>query len=96
MPGPVGGDQRADGAGSQHLPDAHGPQGPEVGPVVDPVRGEPVVAPVTGDEGDAAALEVADHDVVAGVAERGGHPHALGVVEELIEAGPADDADVGA
>ena len=55
-----------------------------------------MVAPVTGDEGDPPALQVTDHDVVARVTERGGHPHPFGVVEELIEAGPADDADVGA
>ena len=90
------GAQRSDGARGEHLAHADGPQRPEVGAVVDPVRREAVVAPVPGDERDAPARDVADHDVVAGFAERVLDLDALGVLEELVEPGPADDADVGA
>ena len=96
MPGPWAGISEPTAHGREHLADADGAQRPEVGPVVDPVRREAVALPVPGDEGDPPALDLADHDVVARVAERGGHPHPLGVVEELVEARAADDADVGA
>ena len=50
--------------------------------------------PVPGEEGDAPAVDVTEDDVVAGLPERRVDTDALGRVEEGVEPGPADDADV--
>ena len=49
---------------------------------------------VSGDERHPATLDVADEEVVTGVAERRGDLDPLGLVEELVEPGAADQAEV--
>ena len=61
--------QRADRARPEHLPHADRAQRPEVRAVVHPVRREPVVAAVPGEERDPAPADLADRQRVAGRAE---------------------------
>lgn len=51
---------------------------------------------VPGEEGHLPAVDGTDDEIVARVAVGRAHRDALGVLEELIEAGSADDADLGA
>ena len=78
VPGPYAGGQRADGGRRQDLPDAERAQRPQVRPVRDAVRREPVVTAVPGQERDPPARHLADHDGIAGQAERGFHRHLVG------------------
>ncbi len=94
--GPVLGLERPDRAGGEDLADPDGPQRPEVRAVVDAVRREAVALAVAGDEGDAAPLDLTDDEGVARAPEGCVDLDRLVVVEELVEAGPADDADLGA
>ena len=59
------------------------------------VRREAVALAVAGDEGDAAPLDLTDDEGVARTPEGGVDLDRLVVVEELVQAGPADDADLG-
>ena len=54
-----------------------------------------MVLPVPGEEGDTAALHEADDDVATRLPEGRPDGHPLGVVEEPVEPGAADDAVVG-
>jgi hypothetical protein len=81
------------GTGSQHLFDAEGAQGPEVGPVVDPVRRELVTRPVAREERDRPTRDVTDRDRRRRVAVRRAHLDARRALEELVEAAAADDGD---
>src|SRR6185437_722321 len=56
----------ADGIDADHPPRAQAVQRPHVGAVVDPVWRQRVALAVAGEEGDALAGEVADHDVAGG------------------------------
>ena len=51
---------------------------------------------VSSDEGHRAAGHVTDDDLIAGLTEGCRHTNADRVGEERIEAGAADDTDVGA
>ena len=75
------------------LLDAQLLQGPNVGPVVDPVRGDLVPLPVAGDEGDLPALVCAEGHQVRGGAERGVDLHLPGFLDDLgvVDACPPDD-----
>ena len=86
-------------------PTAHGPmtrrdpevpQRPQVGPAVDRVRRHLVAPAVAGQEGDRPAPDPPDRDR----APTGGPygvdgDHLGGVVQPAVEAGPADDRDLG-
>src|SRR5215469_10911097 len=87
--------QRADGARRQHLADTERAQGPQVGPVRDPVRREPVIPAVPGQERHLPASDLADHDRVAGRAERGLDLDLVAGAQQLVETRPAYDADAG-
>ncbi len=88
---------------SRSPPTAHGPstwrtpdrpQRPQVRAVVDPVRRQPVGAPVPGQEGHAAPGHLPEEQGVAGAAVRGADPELGHVLEEGVEAGAADHADL--
>ena len=68
---------------------------PEVRPVGDAVRREPVVAPVPREEGDPAAGDLADDDRVGRRSVRRLDHDLLGVVEERVEPGAAQHPDLG-
>jgi len=55
-----------------------------------------MVAPVPGNERHPAAADLSDHDRVAGPAVRRLDVDLGRLVEECVEPGPADDADLGA
>ena len=94
--GAVRGVERAHRGRGQDLPDAQRAQRPQVGPVRDLVRGEAVITAVPGHERDLPARHLAGHDGVAGHAVGGVHADLVGGLQELIEAGSADHADLGA
>jgi hypothetical protein len=87
--------EAADGAGRKHLAHAERPQGPGVGPVVDEVGRVLVVPSVPGQERHAAASDGADRNRCRRGAVRRLDRVLLGIVEEGVEAGAADDRDVG-
>ena len=95
-PRPVGGIQGADRGRGQDLPDPQRAQRPQVGPVRDPVRRVPVVPAVPGHERHRPAGHLTDHDGIAGLPVGGVHLDLVGRLEELVEAGPADDTDLRA
>src|SRR6185369_3890584 len=86
--------QSTDRARGQDLPYAERAQGPQVGPVRDAVRGITVVAPVAGQERDAPAADLGDGDPIRGIAVRRGDVVLFRPVEQAVEAGAPDDADV--
>src|SRR3954447_14438824 len=69
---------------------------PEVGAEVDPVRGELVLVAMPRHEGDLLALDRADADRGGRRPERRVQAHLLHVIEELVEARAAEDANHGA
>ena len=87
--------QAADGAGRDDLLDAEQLHGPDVGAVVDLGRQDAVAARVARQEGRGHAAQVAHEERVAGGSERGLELDFAGVVEQLVEARTADDADLG-
>ncbi len=86
--------QAAYGRGGDDAGDAQLLQGPDVCPVVDPVRWDPVALPVPGYEGHLPAFEVAQGHPVRRVAEGRVHLDLLGVPEhgDVVDAGASDDA----
>src|SRR6185369_3285626 len=87
--------QPTDRARGQDLPHPDLAQGPQVGPVRDPVRGITVVAPMAGQERDTPAADIGDGDRIRRVAVRRLDGVLFRSVEQAVEAGAPDDADVG-
>jgi hypothetical protein len=75
---------------------AERPHRVHIGAVVDLVRREAVLGAVPGEERDAHALDLGDGDRPARRAPRGVGLDGLDLVGEGVEAGAAEDADVGA
>ena len=88
------GTKTADGAGGEDLADSQRAQRPEVGPVVDPVRRELVPGPVPRQERHPPPRDDAERDRRGGIAVRRLDPDRLRILEERVEATPADHGNV--
>ncbi len=87
--------QAADGAGRHDLLDAEQHHAPDVGAVVDLGGQDAVTTRVARQEGGRHAAQVAHEERVAGRSERSLEFDFASVVEQLVETGTADDADLG-
>jgi hypothetical protein len=81
----------ADRGAGQDRGDAERGERPDVGAVVDQVRGDGVVDAVAGEEGDGAAAELSDGDEGGAVGRLDAPLLALLRVEQRVEAGAPDD-----
>ena len=88
------GTKTADGAGGEDLADSQRAQRPEVGPVVDPVRRELMPDPVPGQERHPPTRHDAERDRCGRRAVRCLDPDQLRILEERVEATPADHGNV--
>ena len=89
------GTKTADGAGGEDLANSQRAQRPEVGPVVDPVRRELMPGPVPRQERHPPPRDDAERDRRGGIAVRRLDPDRLRILEERVEATPADHGNVG-
>ena len=88
--------QRAARARADQRPHAERCHRPDVGPVRHAVRGVLVAPPVTGEEGDPSPGQFTDGDRRCRATEGSLDLDVGAVGQELVEAGPADDPDLGA
>ena len=87
--------QRSDRARGQDPAHPEAPEGPHVGPEVDLVGWELVVGAVAGEEGDPPPVELAHRHLGRRRTVRRIDGHLPQIVEEAVEAGAAEDADLG-
>ena len=87
--------QTPHGAGGEHVAHAQGLHAPDIGAVVHLTRGDAMTTPVARQERDRHAVDLAYEVHVARLSERRRDAHLSSVLEQLVEAGAAYDADQG-